>query len=169
MPLRPAINTIHPRGPQPAHLRRVSCPACGKSFEVSQRAVSVRCPACTSPLEFNDLVLRTRLEGDVSTMGHVALAEPSEMLGRLVCGQFTNAGRFEGRAVVYGQVVLTRESLTTGQLSGRSLRIDHGATTHIKAEIRPNPPAKVAGKTSSPTPIGRLIQRPARRLIRPLA
>ena len=149
--------------------------------------MSARCPACTRPLEFDDLTLRTRLEGDVSTMGHVQLAEPSEMLGRLVCGQLTNTGRFEGRAVVYGQITLAAKSLTTGHLTGRSLRIDFGATARIKTAIAPTPPPETprlehtsarpvsnAARPTPPTavtatsPIGRLIRRPARRLTRPL-
>lgn len=164
MPLRPALKTIHPRMPQPRQVRSVCCPHCAKRFEVSARAMSARCPACTRPLEFNDLTLRTRLEGDVSTMGHVVLCEPSEMLGRLVCGQFTSGGRFEGRAVVYGAVALTEGSLTTGQITSRSLRIDWGATAHLHARVN----AKSAAKPDAPPPIGKLIKRPARRLARPL-
>jgi len=164
MPLRPALKTIHPRSPQPREVRHCSCPHCAHRFEISSRAMSARCPACTKPLEFNDLTLRTRLEGDVSTMGHVILAEPSEMLGRLVCGQFTNQGRFEGRATVYGSVVFTRSSLTTGSIHARSLIIQGGATTHIKADIAPNTRAKA----DAPTPIHRLVKRPARRLTQPL-
>ena len=84
MPLRPALATIHPREPAPRSMRRVLCPHCGRAFEVSTRAMSVRCPACTRPLEFKDLTLRARMEGDVSTMGHVELTNHSEMIGRLV-------------------------------------------------------------------------------------
>lgn len=164
MPLRPALKTIHPRTPQPRQVRNCSCPHCAHRFEISSRAMSARCPACTKPLEFNDLTLRTRLEGDVSTMGHVILAEPSEMLGRLVCGQFTNQGRFEGRAVVYGSVVFTRDSLSTGTLSARSLVIHGGATAHVKVEVTPHNRAK----PTTPAPVGTLIKRPARRLTQPL-
>jgi cytoskeletal protein CcmA (bactofilin family) len=139
MPLRPALATIHPRRPEPRQLRRVLCPHCGRAFEVSTRAMSVRCPSCTRPLEFKDLTLRQRLDGDVSTMGHVELSDPSEMIGRLVCGRFTNTGRFEGQAVVYGAIELTGNSLTVGELTGKSLCVHHGATARAKANILPKP------------------------------
>lgn len=119
--------------------------------------MSVRCPACTRPLEFKDLTLRQRMQGDVSTMGHVELSHPSEMIGRLVCGRFTNAGRFEGQAVVFGEIVLQGGSLTVGELSGKSLCIRHGATARAKAHIRPKP-------TLGPAD-GKLRERPARRLV----
>jgi len=90
-------------------------------------------------MEFKDLTLRQRMEGDVSTMGHVELDNPSEMIGRLVCGRFTNTGRFEGQAVVYGQITLSQGSLTVGELTGKSLSIQPGATARAKADIRPKP------------------------------
>ena len=119
--------------------------------------MSVRCPACTRPMEFKDLTLRSRLEGDVSTMGHVELDNPSEMIGRLICGRFTNTGRFDGQAVVYGQIVLSTGSFTTGQITGKCLDIQPGATARIKANIRPKP---VLGPAQ-----GRVPERPAKKLI----
>jgi len=119
--------------------------------------MSVRCPTCTRPLEFKDLNLRQRLEGDVSTMGHVQLSNPSEMIGRLICGKFTNTGRFEGQAVVYGAIELTGKSLTIGELTGKSLNVQYGATARAKAHILPKPTLGPAA--------GKLRERPARRLI----
>lgn len=118
--------------------------------------MSVRCPTCTRPLEFKDLTLRQRLEGNVSTMGHVELSHPSEMIGRLVCGKFTNTGRFEGNAVVYGPIELAGNSFTTGELTGKSLTIQHGATARARANILPKPRL---GPGS-----GKLMDRPTRRL-----
>jgi uncharacterized OB-fold protein len=139
MPLRPALKTIHPRGPKPREVRRLSCPNCAHTFDVSARAISVRCPACTSPLEIKDVALRDRLEGQISTMGRVELTPPSEMIGQLVCGQFTNAGRFDGTLVAYGLIELRDASLTTGHLVGKSLHIDGGATVRAHAHIAPRP------------------------------
>jgi len=118
--------------------------------------MSVRCPTCTRPLEFKDLTLRQRLEGDVSTMGHVELSHPSEMIGRLVCGRFTNTGRFEGNAVVYGPIELAGNSFTTGELTGKSLNVQRGATARVSANILPKPRL---GPGS-----GKLLDRPTRRL-----
>lgn len=118
--------------------------------------MSVRCPTCTRPLEFKDLTLRQRLEGDVSTMGHVELSHPSEMIGRLVCGRFTNTGRFEGHAVVYGPIELASNSFTTGELIGKSLTIQRGATTRVKAHILPKPRIGPGA--------GKLMNRPTRQL-----
>lgn len=117
--------------------------------------MSVRCPACTRPLEFKDLTLKQRLEGDVSTMGHVQLSHSSEMIGRLVCGGFTNTGRFQGNAVVYGPIELTSSSLTVGELTGKSLYIQRGATARAKAHIMPKP--KLGPES------GKQAERPVRR------
>lgn len=119
--------------------------------------MSVRCPTCTRPLEFKDLTLRQRLQGDVSTMGHVELSNPSEMIGRLVCGRFTNTGRFEGHAVVYGSIELAGNSLTIGELTGKSLSIHHGATARVRVNILPKPRIRPG--------IDKQIDRPTRRLI----
>jgi len=121
--------------------------------------MSVRCPACTRPLEFKDLTLRARMEGDVSTMGHVELDNPSEMIGRLVCGRFTNTGRFDGQAVVYGQIVLSSGSLTTGEITGNCIEIQHGATARAKVNIRPKPTLNSVGAKVPERPAKKLIPR----------
>jgi cytoskeletal protein CcmA (bactofilin family) len=90
-------------------------------------------------------------------MGHVELSNPSEMIGRLVCGKFTNTGRFEGQAIVYGAIELAGNSITIGQLTGKSLLVHHGATTRAKANILPKPTLGHAA--------GKLTERPTRRLI----
>ena len=72
-------------------------------------------------------------------MGEVDLTEPSEMIGRLVCTTFTNRGRYEGNATVYGAIRLVADSLTTGELNARALAIDHGATFRGKVAIHPRP------------------------------
>ena len=133
--------------------------------------MSVRCPSCTRPLEFKDLTLHKRLEGDVSTMGHVQLSHPSEMIGRLVCGRFTNTGRFQGQAVVYGAIELAGNSLTVGELTGKSLCVHHGATARLKANILPKPTLGPGSEKLRDRPTRRLLPRIAAvspRGIRPL-
>ena len=159
MPLKPALNTIHPRNPKPREVRRVACPQCGQSFEISMRAMSVRCPGCTRPLEFKDLMVRQKLEGDISTMGHVGVEGPGEVVGRLVCGQLTNEGRFEGKAVVYGNIQLLGQSLTTGELSARSLRVSWGATLRAHATIGPKPKVSSNARMLSYRPLRRISRR----------
>ena len=141
MPLRPALVAFHPRGPEPKSVRKVNCPHCGNGFEISKRALSIRCPQCTRPLQFSDLTLKQRVQGDVATMGHVQLDGHGEMNGRLVCGQLTITGSFEGQATVYGQIELVGQSLTTGQLVGKALRVSHGATLRCGVTICPQPKA----------------------------
>lgn len=155
MPLKPALNTIHPRNPQPREVRRVSCPQCGQSFEISMKAMSVRCPGCTRPLEFKDLTIRQKLEGDISTMGHVGVDTTGEMLGRLVCGQLTNEGRFEGRAISFGTIHLVGQSLTTGDLTGRALFVARGATLRAHAAIGPKPKVSQQAQMLSYRPLRR--------------
>ena len=99
-------------------------PQCGWDFEVSRLAIFARCPACTSSLAFTDLMLRYKVQGDFCAVGHISLHPPSEMVGRVVCGRFTKEGRFDGLAVVYGTIELLDQSLTTGELIGKSLRVD---------------------------------------------
>lgn len=139
MPLRPALLAFHPRGPEPKAVRKVSCPHCARSFEVSKRAMSVRCPGCTRPLQFSDLNLNSRVEGDVSTMGLVNLDDDGQMLGKLTCGELRSSGSFQGKALVYGLVELRNQSLTTGDLTARSLNVDQGATLRGTMNICPRP------------------------------
>ncbi|WP_432799678.1 bactofilin family protein [Poriferisphaera sp. WC338] len=155
MPIKPALVAFHPRGPKPQAVRPVMCPHCGNNFEISKRAISVRCPACTRPLQFSDFTLNSRVEGDVSTMGHIELDHQGEMNGRLVCGQLTSAGSFEGKALVYGPIALQGASLTTGELVAKALSVTTGATFRGKVNICPKP--KI-----SPT-LRRLANRPLRK------
>lgn len=159
MPLKPALSTIHPKAPQPRQVRRVACPQCGQSFEISMKAMSVRCPGCTRPLEFKDLTIRHKLEGDISTMGAVGLDTMGEMIGRLCCGQLTNEGRFEGKAMVYGTITLVGSSLTTGELSGRSLFVARGATLRARAIIGPKPKVSQQARMLSQRPLRRISRR----------
>jgi cytoskeletal protein CcmA (bactofilin family) len=121
-------------------MRRVNCPHCAHRFEVSVKAISLRCPACTRHLRFEDVVIRHRLKGELATMGHVRLENPSEVIGRVVCGGFVNhGGRFEGSVTVFGDIELTPQSFTAGQLVAKSLHVRIGATVRAKATIVPRP------------------------------
>ncbi len=122
--------------------------------------MSARCPTCTRPLEFKDLILRQRLHGDVVTMGHIELTAPSEMMGRLVCGCLSNQGRFEGRAVVYGAIELGDQSLTTGELTAKSLRVHRGAILRAKADISPRPTAGPTTRQLGSRPLRRMARHP---------
>jgi len=159
MPLKPALAAFHPKSPEPREVRHVACPYCGKPFAISRKALSVRCPGCTRPLQFEDLSLKGRIEGDVSTMGEVDLAEPSEMIGKLVCGQFTNQGRYEGSAIVYGSIALAAQSLTTGELTARALEVDRGATFRGKVNIHPHPKTSAITRAVAARSMKRMTRR----------
>ena len=139
MPIRPALAAIHPRKPQPRDVRSVLCPHCTHRFEVSYRAISLRCPACTRPLRFEDVVIRHRLTGELATMGTVQLVNPSEVIGRLTCGKFLSGGRFEGTVTAFGDIELTPQSFTAGQIVGRSFSARYGCVVRAKINIRPKP------------------------------
>lgn len=138
-PIRPSLLTLRPRKPAPQQVRSVSCPRCGKGFEVSQKAMTVRCPSCTSPLRLEDLTLKQDQQGTVATMGKVELLPHTAMMGLLVCGRFINQGRFDGQAVVHGPIELQPASFTTGEIHGRSLEVWTGADLRGKASISPKP------------------------------
>jgi cytoskeletal protein CcmA (bactofilin family) len=146
MPLKPAMVAFHPRTPQPRDTRQVCCPSCGRSFDISAKAMSVRCPGCTRPLQFADLDVKQRLAGEVATMGRVELHPSGEISGRLVCGELAVAGSFQGDALVYGSLDLKPGSLTTGTLAARTLHAHHGATLRARLLISP-----------APAPRGRLV------------
>jgi len=158
-PIKPALSSIS-RSPAPQTVRQVHCPHCGQRFEASKKAVSLRCPGCTQPMNFEDLTLRRKLNGDLTTMGHVEVSAPSEMAGKLVCGEFTNQGRFEGHAKVFGPVVLDAESLTLGNLEARSLRIVPGAT--IRGSVKVSPQCAAPARHHS-VPLVRDTDQPALR------
>lgn len=159
MPLRPALAAFHPKGPNPKDVRRVNCPHCGDAFNLSRKAISARCPRCTRPLAFEDLTLNSKVEGDVSTMGHVVLGETGEMVGRLVCGRLVNTGRFEGRAVVYGMIELAARSLTTGEIAAKGLLVARGATLRARAKIGPKPATSTVVRTIGSRPLRKGIRR----------
>ena len=155
MPLRPALAAFKPKGPKPKAVRSVSCPHCSGRFEISQKAMSIRCPQCTRPLAFEDLHLDSKVQGDVSTMGTVYLGGQGEMVGRLVCGRLESAGRIDGRIVVYGKAELQAGSRATGQLSARSFHAHRGATVQMSLKIGPKPLIT--------TTAGAVMSRPLRR------
>jgi cytoskeletal protein CcmA (bactofilin family) len=116
----------------------VRCPFCGHLFEVSRKALILRCPRCTSPLRLEDITVSGNIRGERSTSGFIRITGASIMAGSVVCGRFTNAGRFDGRALVHGPIELDGASLTTGEIRGQSLRVFLGATLRAKALIAPN-------------------------------
>jgi len=161
MPLRPALAAIHPKTPKPKAVRPVTCPHCSTGFEISRKAMSVRCPRCTRPLAFEDLRLDSRIKGDVSTMGTVHLGEEGEMLGRLICGQLESEGRVDGKVVVYGRAELYPASLSTGELSARAFCARSGSSVRMSLKIGPKP--LVSASTGAV--MTRPLQRVGRRLV----
>lgn len=71
-------------------------------------------------------------------MGHVTIAPSCAMNGRIVCGKFSNSGRFDGHVTVHGRVELLSESMTTGEIVGRSIAAPRGASFRGKMSILPN-------------------------------
>ena len=161
MPLRPALAAFKPKGPKPKAVRSVSCPHCSCRFEISQKAMSIRCPQCTRPLAFEDLHLDSKIQGDVSTMGTVHLGLQGEMVGQLVCGQLDSAGRVDGKIVVYGKAELQADSLATGQLNARSFHAHLGANVRMSLKIGPKP---IATTTTTAT-VTTKVQQGGRRIV----
>lgn len=161
MPLRPALAAFKPKGPQPKAVRTVSCPHCSYGFDISQKAMSIRCPQCTRPLAFEDLHLDSKIQGDVSTMGTVHLGGQGEMVGRLICGELNSAGRVDGKVVVYGRAELQADSLATGQLNARSFTAHYGSSVRMSVKIGPKP---LASSTMSMVTT-RPVQRTGRRIV----
>lgn len=159
MPLRPALAAINPKAPKPKAIRAVTCPHCSQAFDISQKAMSIRCPRCTRPLAFEDLRLDSRIKGDVSTMGTVHLGEHGEMLGRLVCGKLESEGRVEGKVVVYGRAELEPRSLAIGQLSARSFCAKAGSTVRMTLKIGPKPLISSATGAVMTRPLQRIGRR----------
>lgn len=150
-PLRPSLLSLRPRRPQPTSLRSVSCPSCGRGFDISQKALTVRCPACTSPLRLDDLVMRHDHHGTVATMGQVQILSHTALSGMIVCGKLASHGRFDGQAMVHGSVELSRESFTAGEIHARSLVVVLGANLRVKASISPKP--LTGGGAMVPSPV----------------
>ena len=159
MPIKPALVAFHPKRPKPQAVRRVMCPHCSKNFEISKRALSVRCPQCTRPLQFSDFTLKDRVQGDVSTMGHIELDQHGVMSGKLVCGALTSDGNFDGKAMVYGEITLQQHSLTTGELVAKSLSVSAGATLRGKINICPKPKISPTSRRLSNRPLRKTPKR----------
>lgn len=136
-PLKPSMLTLHPRKPQPRELRLVHCQHCGKPFDVSRKAMSIRCPNCSTPHKLEDFTVKREHVGDLDTMGDIQLAEHSSMAGDLTCGHLAVRGRYDGAAEVHGPVELHPGSHTTGQIHARSITVEAGATLRAKVTITP--------------------------------
>jgi cytoskeletal protein CcmA (bactofilin family) len=92
-------------------------------------------------LAFDDLVLRSVVEGSVTTMGRLTLAPGSRTRATLTCGTLESAGRLEGRVLSYGPITLSRKSVTVGEVTARSLKVEAGARLEGRLRItaRPEP------------------------------
>ncbi|MCE9590492.1 MAG: polymer-forming cytoskeletal protein [Planctomycetes bacterium] len=143
-PIRPVFNLFHLRTPRPSKTRDVRCSNCSHQFEVSQRALVVRCPRCTHPVRLEDVTIRHEVHGDMHTLGNVRITPGSTVVGRLVCSQLVNAGKLDGQINVTGSIELMENSSTTGELHGQSLRVFLGANLRGKAMIAPNSRKKLA-------------------------
>jgi len=138
MPIKPSMLTLHPRKPKPREVRRINCPSCGHCFDVSRRAMSMRCPQCSRPFKLEDVIVKDEHVGELDTMGHVHLTEHSTMSGNLACGELTVDGRYEGAVEVHGQVELHKGAFLAGEVNARSLKVDRGAT--LRGHVRIGPP-----------------------------
>ncbi len=154
MPLRPPLVAFHPAAPRPPQRRRVYCPSCRHGFDISRRAVTVRCPRCTHPLAFDDLRLDGQVQGDVTTMGHVELGDTASVRGRLTCGALTTAGRLDGDTVVYGTLALLDTAKTHGRLTARALDAQPGTQCEAYVRITPDP-----GPPPTPRPPTRTLEK----------
>lgn len=134
-PIKPALSALRPAGPHPSVKRKIYCPHCGHGFEASRKAMSLTCPRCTSPLTFKDITIDRPVEGNVDTLGHIQISSASGMSGELACGHLTNSGKFDGSMIVHGPIELKDHSQTTGDLQGKSLQVDPGATVEGRARI----------------------------------
>ncbi|QDU71951.1 polymer-forming cytoskeletal protein [Mucisphaera calidilacus] len=136
MPIKPpSLGFLTTRKPAPRSQRWVSCPTCGRGFEVSSRAISATCPTCTRHFVFDDVSIRKDTKRDVSTMGHVHVEPGSGMIGRVVCGSLTIEGRYDGDATVFGAALLVEDADCRGVVRARSLSVPAGTTFYGKAHI----------------------------------
>jgi len=141
-PLKPSISSLFTRRPKPRESRQVCCSECGNRFEISRRAVSIRCPRCTTPLKLEDITIRNRWSGTIATAGHVLLDETGTMDGELTCGQLTIVGRYHGTARVHGSIELAASSHATGHIHAQSIVVKEGASFsgHISIGRTRTPP-----------------------------
>ncbi|MEQ9460175.1 MAG: polymer-forming cytoskeletal protein [Phycisphaeraceae bacterium] len=135
MPIKPALGRRTTRRPEPRERRWVSCPTCGRGFDVSTRAVSATCPTCTRHFVFEDVMIRRDTRRDVSTMGHVRVEAGSGMIGEVVCGTLTIAGKYDGEATVFGAALILEGGTCRGSVRARSLEVPLGTSFVGRAHI----------------------------------
>ena len=120
-------------------MRRVHCPACGHRFEVSRRAIVLRCPQCTGPVRLEDYTLRDQQEVELSTMGDVHVIAGATINGSVICGRLLNDGTLDGQLNIAGELELTPQSVTSGHITACSLHVRPGATLRARMTISPMP------------------------------
>ncbi len=76
-------------------------------------------------------------------MGHVRVEPGSGMIGRVVCGMLSIAGRYDGDATVFGEAILAEEGDCRGVVRARSLMVPEGTCfvgrAHIGAMLEDDP------------------------------
>ena len=93
MPPAPHSHAL-PDGPAPKHT--VRCSACDHRFDVSPKALTLRCPRCTAPMSIGDVVLTAgACCSMIQAVGQVFIGPFARFKGRVL--RATGAMRVEGR------------------------------------------------------------------------
>jgi hypothetical protein len=89
---------IKPRG-KPAQRRMIRCYLCGRTQEVSGKAMSTTCPGCHKAIRIEDLVIKTYTPvNDLETCGRIVVTKK----GRVAAKRIRAGDGIECEGVIHG-------------------------------------------------------------------
>jgi hypothetical protein len=110
--------------------RSIACPCCGHGFDVSERALSLRCPRCTTPLAIGDVCLRTGVcAAAIRAVGRVMIERAARFCGRhmVATAGLIVDGSIESEAWCGGTVRLGPAARWKGSCRAPALIVEEGA------------------------------------------
>ena len=123
--------------PPPEDRVTITCLYCGKSLEVSRKAMSITCKFCHKPLRMGDLQFKVyEARRSIDTCGVVTVEKKGNVVSdRILCGGAIVRGKVKGNIVSNGPVLVGPEAEIKGNVTAPALAVGAGAILEGKYEI----------------------------------
>ena len=112
--------------------RNIRCYLCGRSFEVSAKAMSSTCPGCNRAIKIEDVIVKSYVPViELQTCGKIKVTKRGRVAAKHIqCGDGIDCeGSIDGRVETEGEVKFGPKAVWRGKtLQSRSLAIADGAT-----------------------------------------
>lgn len=86
-----------------------------------------------------ELLLEGKIEGDVTSSGHLIIGENAIVKGTVKTGSVTVFGSVEGGIIVQDRCELKATASVVGNISAKTFSIEEGATFNGRAQVQKTP------------------------------